>query len=167
MADIFGKPQYSTQRPITADMIQITWSSAQGPGGAVLAQANNFQCTYQQQVNRRYTLNSTPNFATIYPGRPQGTITIGQLVIDLSAGDDLIGGSYGGFSVCDDPAVITWTNADGACTGGQSSPKLGIYTARGCWVTSFGFQADADSLMVLSNLTVEFLQLDFEDNTNS
>lgn len=169
-SDIFGKPQFSYARPITADQIQLLWSqlgstATTNGGGIAIAQANNFQVQYNQTINRKYTLNSAQNLATIYPGRPQGTMTIGRLVVDQSlipAGQDLLGGSFGGFDVCQAPAVISWSNvatstyASGACT-----TVMGSYTARGCWVTNYSFQVDADSLVVLDNVTIEFLQLQY------
>jgi len=169
MADIFGKPTASTVRPITADQIQILWSNT-GGGFAAVFQANNFQATYQQQINRRYTLNSAMNLATIYPGRPQGTITIGRLMIDQSAlpggQDDLLQGNLAGFDVCQQPAIITWSNVATASSTGKCDTVMGTYTARGCWVQNYGFQADADSLVVLDNVTIEFLQLEYT-STNS
>lgn len=177
--DIFGKPQFNFARPITADQIQLLWSqlgaSSITPGGGVaVAQANNFQVNYQQNVQRRYTLNSAQNLATIYPGRPQGTITIGRLVIDqalVGTGNDLLGGNFGGFNVCQAPAIIQWSNVGTStyASGGTSAAcntTMGSYYARGCWVTNYSFQADADSLVVLDGVTIEFLQLQYvQSNT--
>lgn len=166
-SDIFGKPQFSFARPITADQIQIVWSLTGGSYAAV-AEANNFQVQYQQQMNRKYTLNSNQNLATIYPGRPQGTITIGRLVIDkalLTPGTDLLAGDFGGFDVCKAPAVIHWANMANASSTGDCDTLMGSYTARGCWVTGYSFQADADSLVVLDNITIEFLQLQYSQSS--
>ena len=155
--DIFNKPHYATKRPITADMIQLQWYTSGGTAVSIV-QANNFQAQYQQQVQRRYTLNSAQNVATIYPSRPTGSITIGRLMCD---GEQNIF-TLGGFDVCNEPGVISWgAVGDVSSTGGCNTSMGGTYTARGCWVTSYGFQADADSLVVLDNVTIEFLQLEF------
>jgi hypothetical protein len=161
MSDIFNKPAITTARPVTADMIQLLWG-ATGSGGTAILQANNFQAQYQQAVSQRYTLNSPQNYATIYPGRPKGNITIGRLICDNEQNIFTLAG----FDVCQPPAVITWANTNSNTTA-SCNLALGTYIARGAWVTSYGFQADADNLMVLDNVTIEFLQLEFDPGTAS
>ena len=160
MPDIFNKPTITTARPITADMIQLLWSTTGGGAPATILQANNFQASYQQGVSQRYTLNSPQNFATIYPGRPKGNITIGRLICD---GEQNIF-SLAGFDVCQAPAIITWANTN-THTSASCNASLGTYIARGAWCTSYSMQADADNLMVLDSVSIEFLQLEFTPAT--
>src|ERR1017187_7705939 len=135
MADIFQRNPFHIAHPITADMVYIDWAGA-------VHQATNVSIQYQQSVTRRYTLSNSQNWATIYPGRPTGSITIARLVSDQQ--DNLF--QRPGFNVCTTPTDIRFYIDGTASSIIGCDVKYGTYTARGCYVTGYSFQADADSL---------------------
>jgi len=156
MPDIFQRTPFSIARPITADMVYIDWAGS-------VAQATNVNIQYQQPVTRRYTLSSPQNWATIYPGRPVGTMTIARLISENE--DNLF--TRAGFNVCTTPTDIR-VYVDGTASSiNDCNVQYGTYTARGCFVTGYSFGADADSLSVVDNISIEFLQLDYDPATNS
>ena len=148
MADIFFKGPYDIKTPITADKVQILWD------GKSFGSATNVSITYSSQVTRKYSLGTAgPSVATVYPGRPIGQMTIGHLFIEGGTAQLV---RLKGFDVCGGTTNIT-LSMGGGCTGGAP----GTYTVKGAYVISYSLQADADSLLVMDNLTVEFLELDF------
>lgn len=151
--DIYGKPQFSLNHPITADQIYIQWEGTDG-GFHDLFQATNVQLQYQQQVTRRYTLSSAQNQAAIIPGRPIGTLTMGRLFV--SNQQDIFA-TLKGWNVCLDPAIIH-VNLSGA-NASDCKKSNGAYKLSGAYVTSYSFQGNADDLQIIDNITVEFLQL--------
>ena len=156
MPDIFQRNLYAIQRPITADMCYIDWAGS-------VAQATNVNIQYQQGITRRYTLASAQNLATIYPSRPTGTMTIARLICENE--DNLF--TRPGFNVCSTPTDIRVYINGTASSLQNCNVQYGTYTARGCFVTNYSFGADADSLSVVDNLVIEFLQLDYNPATNS
>ena len=148
--DIFQRQQYTTAKPITADMILIDW------GGGEITQASNIQIQVDQQVTRRYSLGTNgQNVAVIYPGRPIGRMTIQRLYADKSASQDIF--SLPGWNACN-PTTIT-IQLDGASALSNCTVTGGTFQLTGAIVTSYGLSGDADSLQVVDNITVEFMQL--------
>ena len=146
--DIFGKPNFTQVYPVTADQVQLIWS-----GNSVM-QATNVQIQYQQNVTRRYTLSSPQNQASIIPGRPIGTLTMGRLFV--TAEQNLF--KLPGWNVCQPPATIIIA-CHAANTGSCSVTSPVEYTLYGAYVTGYSFSANADDLQVIDNITVEFLQM--------
>jgi hypothetical protein len=148
--DIFSRQQVSTAKPITADMILIDWA------GADITQASNVQIQVDQQVTRRYSLGTHgQNVAVIYPGRPVGRMTIQRLYADKSAGQNIF--DLPGWNACN-PTTLT-IKLDGESSLTNCTAKGGTFQLTGAIVTSYGLSGDADSLQVVDNITVEFLQL--------
>ena len=155
--DIFNRAKLNIEKPITADMVMLHWSSASTPAGVIVAQATNFTLQYQQPVNRRWTLGGAgANTCVIYPGRPIGSIQIQRLFVDQ--GEELF--TLDGFDPCGSTATIT-VSLDGTGALNDCGASAGIYTARGAIVTSYGFTAEAEGLTVVDNINVEFMQLDW------
>jgi hypothetical protein len=148
MADLYGKGDFVLKHPITADQVNIQWDGDVG-------QANTFNVQYQQNVTRRYTIGKAQNYAAIIPGRPIGSIQIGRLFI-ADTGSIF---QKAGWNVCAGPATITWTFGRLISTDQCANDTTGTYTATGCYVTSYNFQTNADTLDVIDNITIEFLQL--------
>jgi ABC-type transporter Mla maintaining outer membrane lipid asymmetry ATPase subunit MlaF len=140
MADIFQRGAQSIQSPITADKCTITID------GNVVADAIQFQCSYQQAITRRRSIGNQT--AIIYGGIPQGTITIARLITDGS-----ITSLGSGIFSCKGGTVSF--SGQNACDGGGSVN----YTAKGCMVSAFSISANADDLTVMDNVVIEFIEL--------
>jgi len=161
--DIFQRQQVLPIKPVTADQCTIIWEVASGGGSAIVTAATNVSIQYQQQVTRRRTLgaaNGRP-LAVIYPSQPQGTMQIQRLVAE--GADNIL--NRKGFSSCDSTGTITIHFRGEAAYG--CTVKGPIYVLSGIVVTSFGFTAEAESLTVVDNITVEFLQMSSESNAAS
>ena len=159
MADIFNRAPLNIEKPVTADMVMIYWGSGNGgTGGSIVTQATNFQMQYQQQVTRRWTLGgSGANTCVIYPGRPMGTIRIQRLFVDDN--ENIF--SNPGWDPCGAPATLT-IQLNGAATDLSCTTSAGTYIARGAFATGYGFSAEADGLTIIDDVTIEFMQLDYQ-----
>ena len=166
MADIFNRKQLSIEKPITADMVLLHWGGSGGAAGTgstgvIVAQATNFSMSYQQQVTRRWTLGgSNKNTCVIYPGRPIGSIRIQRLFVDKN--ENMFNNP--GWDPCGETATIT-VQLDGSGAVNNCSVSGGTYTARGCVVTGYGITAEADGLTIIDDVTIEFLQLDYNEGS--
>ncbi len=155
MPDVYGRKPVEMQKPVTADQCTMIWGGAASVQSKVVTTATQVTVQYQQQVTRRRTLGGTGKaIAVTYPSYPVGSIQIQQLVSELS--DKLF--EMPGWNVCKGNASID-INFDGSsafdgCT--SVGPK---YVCIGGVVTNFGFSAEAESLVVTENVSVEFLQL--------
>jgi hypothetical protein len=138
--DVFGFRGQDIAIPLTADKATLIW-------GDIVTGAIQVSITYAQQVNRRRTIGNVS--AVIWASMPSGQITIQRLLTTDSAG--LF--SAPGWQACL-PGTITLQLA-GGCDRGPA----GSYTAWGCIVSQFSIQAEAESLTVMDNVTIEFLQL--------
>jgi hypothetical protein len=136
MADLFGYANVSPKAPITADRCTLSF-------GGVIATAMQVQISYQQQINRRRTIGNKE--ALLWGSQPQGQANIQRMVI----GTEAYGGK--GWSACD-PADMTF-EMQGCTSGG---PKL---TARAAVVSQFSVTAEAESLTVMDNVVIDFMQL--------
>ena len=140
--DLFGRNVPSTDnKPLTADAATIDW------GGELLG-AVQVSIQYAQQINRRRTIGNKS--AVIWASMPQGQITIQRLMVSTAA--DIF--TKEGFDVCKDPAKIT-LKLSSACGGGAGP----TYTATGCIVSQYQVSAEAESLTVVDNVVIEFLNL--------
>ena len=143
MADLFKRQDSTIKTPVTADNCVITW-------GGNIAAAMQVQISYQQQVQRRRTIGNQN--AIIYATYPVGQITIARLIADGAA--DIF--SADGWSACT-PGQITFAMSGGK---GSNCPGAGYsLTAKGCIVSQFSVQAEAEGLTVVDNITIEFLEL--------
>jgi len=140
--DVFGFQGVTPSTPLTADKAILMW------GGGIVTGATNIAINYAQQVNRRRTIGNKS--AIIWASMPSGQITMQRLLTTDTAG--LF--SAPGWRACQPGQIIL--DLAGACTGGVSA---GSYTATGCIVSQFAIQAEAESLTVMDNVTIEFLQL--------
>ena len=148
--DVFQRQPITLQKPVTADMILIDW------GGGQIFQATNINLQYSQQVQKRYTLGvNGQNTAVLVPTRPVGSLQIARIYADQSAGQNLF--NLPGWNNCQ-PTDIT-ISLDGAAALANCSVAGGSYLLHGAIVTSYGLSGDADSLQVVDNVTIEFLQL--------
>ncbi len=143
MADLFNKQDISLQQPMTADFCTIT-GIGDGESYAI-----NVQVTYQQQITRRRTIGGQSNFAVIYGALPQGQISLSRLAVKGNMNEI---GSGPCWDTCTGGTVTI--SIAGAC--GETGPTL---TCTGCIVTSYSVTMDADSLTVMDNVTIEFLQM--------
>ncbi len=140
MADLFGFGNQSIKTPLTADKATIQW-------GGVVTGAVQVNISYAQQVNRRRTIGNKA--AVIWAAMPSGQITIQRLLTTDAAA--LF--SSPGWNACT-PGTITLT-LGGGCGGGNGP----TFTATGCVVSQFSVTAEAESLTVMDNVVIEFLQL--------
>jgi len=140
MADVYGFSESQIQQPLTADKAILQW-------GGVIAGAVQFSLNYNQQVNRRRTIGNRG--AVIWASLPSGQIQIGRMLTTDAA--QLF--SAPGWKACN-PGTITIT-LGGGCDG-QSGPT---FTAKGCVVTTFSLQLEAEGLTVMDNVGIEFLHL--------
>lgn len=138
MAEIFNRGTQQIKSPITADRCTITID------GNVIADAQNFQCSYGQAITKRRAIGN--QVAIIYGSMPSGQISISRLVTADSAG--LLSSSV--FS-CKGGTV---TFAGTGCDGGSVN-----YTARGAMVSGINISASADDLTVMDGITIEFIEL--------
>lgn len=149
--DVFNRKLVDPKKPVTADMALINWDG-------ILSQATNISWQYGQQPTRRYTLgNNGRNTAVIYPGRPQGAITVQRLVAEGS--ENLF--TKAGWDICKGVATIT-VSLDGASSFDGCTVKGGIYTFRGCTVTGYSLSLNSEDLTVADNVSIEFLQMEFQ-----
>jgi hypothetical protein len=138
MADLFGRENSGIKVPLTADKCTINW-------GGTITGAVQVAVAYNQQINRRRTIGNKD--AIIWATMPSGQITIQRLMTD-NAGELL---KAPGWNACQ-PGQISVSVA--GCNG--SGPS---YTASGCVVTQYQVSAEAESLTVMDNVVVDFLQL--------
>ena len=156
MADVFGRRMVSPQKPITADMCQIIWPG--GTDGDIITAATNVNIVYQQAVTRRRTLGSAGGapIAVLYPSQPAGSLTMQRLVSEKR--QQLF--NRDGWNICRPPATLTInfvSNANYAdCTVTGDS-----YILTGAMVSSYSLAAEAESLTVVDNVSVDFLQMEY------
>lgn len=143
MADIFNKKDIALKQPITADYCTIS-----GLGGDE-SYATNVQIAYQQSITRRRTIGGQSQFAVVYGALPQGQITMSRLAVDSSLSSV---GSGACWDVCT-PGDIS-INLKSNC--GQGSQT---FRCSGCIVTGYSVSLEADSLTVMDNVTIEFMQM--------
>jgi hypothetical protein len=143
MADLFQRQDSTIKTPVTADNCLITWDGA-------IAAAMQVQISYQQQVQRRRTIGNQN--AIIYATYPVGQITIARLIADGAS--DLFGKT--GWSACT-PGQLTFAMSGGQ--GASCAAQGYSLTAKGCVVSQFSVQAEAEGLTVVDNITIEFLEL--------
>lgn len=138
MADLFGFDYHNIATPLTADKATIQW-------GGVVTGAIQISVSYAQQINRRRTIGNKD--AVIFASMPNGQITIQRLLTNNASG------LYAspGWSACNPGSISV---SFGSCKGGGTS-----FTAVGCVVSQFQVQAEAESLTVMDNVVIEFLQL--------
>ena len=170
--DIFGRTPLTTLKPILADMATIVWSKDTSgntstdtvDSGEHITKATNLQLSYQQNVTRRRTLGGQGNAAVIIPSQPNGSVSIQRLyaqsVPNASAGNTSASlFDLPGFNVCQGLAQITiqfdGSSAYPACVTGTTAK----YICAGCIVTGYSLTAEAESLTVVDNLQIEFLQM--------
>ena len=138
--DVFGFTGQQIGTPLTADKATLIW-------GTIVTGALQVSFSYAQQVNRRRTIGNAS--AIIWASMPSGQITIQRLLTTDSSG--LF--SSPGWQACLPGRV------DLQLAGGCDRAPAGTYTATGCIVSQFSIQAEAESLTVMDNVTIEFLQL--------
>jgi hypothetical protein len=138
MAELFGYEDHQIKTPLTADRATIDW------GGTVTA-AIQLSVTYMQQIQRRRSIGNQD--AIIWASMPQGQITIARLL--TTDASKLF--SSPGWKFCEYGEI---TIDLGACKGSGFGLR-----ATGCVVSQFSLQAEAESLTVMDNVVIEFLQL--------
>lgn len=141
MADLFGFSNQSIKTPITADKAILQW-------GDIVAGALQVSITYAQPINRRRTIGNKD--AVIWASQPNGQVTIQRLITTDASG--LF--KSPGWSACN-PGTITLA-LRGGCESAGSGPT---FIATGCVVSQFNVSAEAESLTVMDNVTIDFLQL--------
>lgn len=136
MADLFGFENVNPKAPITADRCILSFDG-------VVATALQVQISYQQQINRRRTIGNKE--ALLWGSQPQGQANIQRMILEK--------GKYGGngWSACN-PAEITFEL--NGCQGAADK-----FTARGGVVSQFSITAEAESLTVMDNVVIDFMQL--------
>jgi hypothetical protein len=142
MADLYGFGDQNIKTPLTADKATIQW------GSTIVTGAIQVAVSYAQQINRRRTIGNKD--AVIWAAMPNGQINVQRLLTTDSA--TLF--SADGWNACR-PGTIILT-LGGGC---NSSATPMTFTAKGCVVSQFSVQAEAESLTVMDNVVIEFLQL--------
>lgn len=140
MADLFGFGDQNIKTPLTADKATLNW-------GGIVTGAVQVSISYAQQVQRRRSIGNKD--AIIWSTMPQGQVTIARL-LTTDAGQLF---SAPGWKACE-PGEITLT-LGGGCDGAQAF----TLTAKGCIVSQFQIQAEAEGLTVMDNVVIEFMQL--------
>lgn len=140
MADLYGFGDQNIKTPLTADKATLDW-------GGVITGAVQVSISYAQQVQRRRTIGNKD--AAIWATMPTGQVTIARL-LTIDAGQLF---NAPGWKACE-PGTITLT-LGGGCGGGGGF----TLTAKGCVVSQFQIQAEAEGLTVMDNVVIEFLQL--------
>ena len=149
--DVFNRLLIDVKKPVTADMALIHWDG-------LLAAATQISWQYNQQITKRYTLGSNGrNTAVIYPGRPQGSMTIARLIAEDS--ENLF--SKKGWDVCKGLATIT-ISLDGQSAFENCNVKGGTFTFRGCFANSTGVNLNSEDLSVAESISIEFLQMEYQ-----
>jgi hypothetical protein len=138
--DLYGFNLANLRTPLTADKATIDW------GGPVTA-AIQLSVAYMQQVQRRRTIGNRD--AVIWATMPQGQITIARLL--TTDATSLF--TAPGWKACE-PGTIT-LNLGGGCDGATAFSLTALH----CIVSQFSLQAEAESLTVMDNVVIEFLQL--------
>lgn len=138
MADLFGRDPINIKTPMTADKCEITWD------GDNVATAIQFSLEYSQSITRRRSIGSKD--AIIYGSQPVGRATMARLI--TSSGVDTTGDSW-------ECKTGEMSFEMGSCDGGGSR----TFHAKGCIVTSYSIQAQAEDLTVMDNVVIEFLEL--------
>lgn len=142
MPDLFQRKVPPSEAPITADHCTLTWD------GDVMG-ATQVTISFQQQINRRRVIGN--KLAAIWGSSPQGQANIQRLLVGADA--SAIFGKEG-WDVCT-PTTVIFKAGTSECGGGNFTLK-----ATGCIVASYQIQAEAESLTVMDNVVIEFLQLE-------
>jgi hypothetical protein len=148
--DLFGYNAQTGKKVYLADKAKIMWDGE-------LAGATQVSVTYAQQINRRRTIGNKD--ATIYGSQPQGNINIQRLVFSGGEGGAIF--SKTGWDACKDAADISIYLGEGCANdGGGGGAGGGLsWEAKGCRVSQYSLQMEAESLTVADNVVIEFLQL--------
>ncbi len=160
-ADMFKRYPVKQFKPVTADGCIIRWPASQGAGASNFTSATNVAINYGQQVARRRTLGNDGqhSFAVIYTSQPTGQMTIGRLFAENTF--DIF--DKPGWNACEIDNTIDIFFGRGATNCDTVGPT---YRCKGCVVTQYSVQAEAEGLTVVDNIVIEFLQLEVV-NTNT
>lgn len=160
--DLFGRKQVHDNKPITADMCTIVWPGLSGT--TTIAAATSINIQYSQQVTRRRTMGArggSPQ-AVLYPSQPQGVFTMQRLMFQ---GRESLK-NLKGFDVCKGTADIN-VNFNGEAAYEDCAVKGDAYILRGALVSSYSISAEAEGLVVMDNVTVDFLQMEMTENAST
>jgi len=139
--DLFYRTIVKPEAPITADKCYLQW-------GDTVAAATQVTIQFQQQINRRRTVGNKKT--VIWGSSPQGQINVQRLLVP---GDAQAIFAKEGWDSCT-PTTMSVVLA--GCEG-KAGPVL---QATGCVVSSYQVQAEAESLTVMDNIVIDFLQLE-------
>lgn len=158
MAQMFGRKQVNTStKPITADMATIMWPT--GKGDWTVNAAVNIEITFQQPITRRRTIGSAGGspVALLYPGQPQGQLSIGRMLTSATfLGDTGDKGWNACMTLPDITVAFDGTSNYENCTG-----STGLnYICQGCLVESYRVAAESEGLTVMDTVVVQFLGLE-------
>lgn len=142
MKELFGRDASNNKIPLTADRATITW-------GGVFAGAVNLSVNYAQPVTIRHVIGNKD--VVLVRGLPSGQISIGRILAENL--DDVF--TRPGWDGCT-PANLTFSFAADCST--SSGTQLS-FTATGALVVSYGFQTEAEGVMVMDNIAIQFVQL--------
>ena len=143
--DIFNRRQADTGGVITSDSIRGVLSSGTNSWVGVLIQS--FTATYTQQNRPLYELGSNRVYRVV--GRPEGQMQIGRIrgYSDNLAVEEAL------FDVCNTSGTLVIQANSGTCNGESGGFKL---VFGGLSVVSYSLQTDANSLLVMENLSLTF-----------
>jgi hypothetical protein len=137
MADVFNFKDQDIKSPATADKALLKW-------GDEIYGAVQVQVSYQQQVNRRRTIGG--EHTLVWGSSPSGQITIQRLI---TSGGGLF--DRAGWNVCNlGEITLQFKGCDDAYE----------VKAKGCLVSNYTGSAEAEGLLCMENVVIDFVQLD-------
>lgn len=144
--DIFGRLPLQIGTPLTADACKIRIDSTD------VAEAYQVQLDYQQQVTRRRSIGNQA--AVIYGSQPIGRLTVGRLMTESTKIPETAT-----FNGCGKGEVTISLSAKPCDAQAQGPSNATTYTLKGCMVTSYTLQIQAEDLTVIDGITIEFLEM--------
>jgi hypothetical protein len=152
--DVFGKKTNTIVPPLTADNAIFNW-------GGIVASAVNVSIGYSRGVSRHRTIGN--QIAVMVTSQPAGKISVGSIVTTLTNSSFF---QLPGWDGCN-PGTVTMTlnqcqgntfNAAGVPTPVTPGTSL-QFTAVGCLVSGFNIGFEGEGLVILNNVSIDFLQL--------
>lgn len=141
MKDLFDREASQNKVPITADRAIINW-------GGIFAGAVSLSLNYSQPVSVRHTIGNRD--VILVRGQPAGQISIQRILAENY--DDIF--SRPGWDGCT-PADLSFSFSSD-CAAGNATLS---FTATNALVTSYSIQTEAEGVMVMDNISIQFVQL--------
>lgn len=151
MADIFG---YNRTKPQTVFSNDNAALDIEGKGTGYMIQ--QWSIGYQQNVQEIFELGSSNLYWV--RGQPQGQGTFGR-IIGGAGGSDVKFLPREAFDVCNGGVAMTITMGVGSCGGEDAGAAVVSLGLDGVIVTSFGFNASVQDMMIRQSVQIKFASL--------